>query len=154
MAGEKEKGILYTGMAYYFVRTYKKKRMNMLSAKLGENSARWLLLAKVLLAQYVVTGLVIVILSFVLLKWQASENIIQLAIIAIYVVATMFGGWLTGKKMENRRFMWGLAVGCIYFLLLTMISLMTGGDSIQVGNSFWTTLVLCAGGGMLGGMFS
>jgi len=109
---------------------------------------------KVLLFQYILTGVLLALLAFLLYKMGLGEGVVSFAIIVIYVLATMSGGWLTGKKMENRRFMWGLAVGCIYFLLLTMISLMTGGDSIQVGNSFWTTLVLCAGGGMLGGMFS
>ena len=109
---------------------------------------------KTLLFQYILTGLLLALLAFLLFKMGLGEKVISIAIIVIYVVATMFGGWLAGKKMENRRFLWGLGVGCAYFLILTIVSLVAGGDSLHMGNSFWTTLVLCAGGGMLGGMIS
>lgn len=109
---------------------------------------------KVLLFQYILTGLLLALLAFLLYKMGLGENIVSIAIIVIYVVATVFGGWMTGKKMESRRFLWGLLMGCAYFLLLTIISFVAGGDNLQVSNSFWTTLILCAGGGMLGGMLS
>ena len=152
--GEKEKGIFRTAGAYYFVRTYEMKRINMLNAKLGENSARWLLLAKVLLAQYVVTGLVIVILSFVLLKWQASENILQLAIIAIYVLANFLGGFIIGKTLQKQKCLWGLIVGVVYFFLLSLISFIINKSFYQDIPYAMTVLGICAGSGMLGGMVS
>ncbi|MBE5948374.1 MAG: TIGR04086 family membrane protein [Lachnospiraceae bacterium] len=150
----KEKGILRIGKAYYFVRTYEMKRINMLSAKLGENSARWLLLAKVLLAQYVVTGLVIIILSFILLKWQASENILQLAIIAIYVLVNFLGGLIIGKTLQKQKFLWGLIVGVVYFVLLSLISFIINKSFYQDIPYAMTVLGICAGSGMLGGMVS
>lgn len=109
---------------------------------------------KVLLFQYIMTGLLLALLAFLLYKMGLGEGIVSIAIIVIYIVATVFGGWMTGRKVENRRFLWGLLVGCVYFLLLTVVSFMAGGDNYQVGNSFWTTFVICAGGGMLGGMLS
>ena len=109
---------------------------------------------RTLLLQYILTGVLLALLAFLLFKMGLGEKVISIAIIVIYVAATMFGGWLAGKKMENRRFLWGLLVGSAYFLLLMIISLMAGGDNFYFGNSFWTTLIMCAGGGMLGGMLS
>lgn len=130
------------------------KRINMLSAKSGEGSARWLLLAKVLLAQYVVTGLVIVILSFVLLKWQASENILQLGIIAIYVLVNFIGGFIIGKTLQKQKFLWGLIVGMAYFVLLSLISFIINKSFYQDIPYAMTVFGICAGSGMLGGMLS
>lgn len=109
---------------------------------------------KTLIFSYIITGLLLAVLAFLLYKLGLGEKTVSFAIIVIYVVSTVVGGFITGKKMENRRFLWGLLMGSAYFLLLTIVSLLVGEGSIQSGNSFWTTLVLCAGGGMLGGMIS
>lgn len=109
---------------------------------------------KTLLFQYIITGILLAILTFVLFKAGLGEKAVSIAIIVIYVVATLFGGWMCGKKMENRRFLWGLLMGCGYFLVLTVVSLLMGAGNVNLGNSFWTTFFMCAGGGMLGGMLS
>lgn len=109
---------------------------------------------KTLLFQYILTGVLLLVLAFMLYKLELGERIVSFVIIAIYVVATFFGGVLAGKRMENRKFLWGLLVGGAYFLLLTVASAVLGEEGIRLGNSFWTTLVLCVGGGMLGGMVS
>ncbi len=111
-------------------------------------------LLKTLLFSYILTGAMLAILAFLLYKLGLGEKIVSIAIIVIYVASTLFGGFVTGKRMENRRFLWGLFMGAAYFLVLTAVSLCVGKGNIQVGNSFLTTLVLCAGGGMLGGMLS
>jgi putative membrane protein (TIGR04086 family) len=70
------------------------------------------------------------------------------------VAATFFAGFMTGKKIRNRRFLWGLLEGCAYFLVLAAVSFAVGQGKTGIDTSFFTTLVLCAGGGMLGGMLS
>lgn len=111
-------------------------------------------LLKSLLFSYILTGVMLAVLGFLLYKLGLDEKIVSIAIIVIYVAATLFGGFITGKRMGNRRFFWGLLMGCAYFLVLAAVSLWAGEGSIQLGNSFFTTLALCAGGGMLGGMLS
>lgn len=111
-------------------------------------------LMKSLLFSYILTVLMLGVLAFLLYKLQLGEKAVNIAIIVIYVAATFFGGFLAGKRMRTRRFLWGLAVGSAYFVILAAVSLIAGKGNIQVGNSFFTTLALCAGGGMLGGMVS
>ena len=106
---------------------------------------------KSLLFSYIITGTLLAILLY---KLSLSEKTVSIAIIAIYIVATLFGGFVTGKRMGNRRFLWGLVMGCAYFVILAAASFIVGKGSIEVGNSFLTTFALCAGGGMLGGMLS
>jgi len=111
-------------------------------------------LLKCLLFSYILTGVMLAVLAFLLYKLGLSEKTVSIGIIVIYVAATLFGGFITGKRMQNRKFLWGLLMGGAYFLILTAVSVCVGEGGIQVGNSFLTTLVLCAGGGMLGGMLS
>ena len=111
-------------------------------------------LLKCLLFSYIVTAVLLAVLAFLLYKLGLGEKLVSGAIIAIYVLATVLGGFIAGKRMKNRRFMWGLLVGAAYFVILAVVSAVFGQGAIQVGRSFFTTLVLCAGGGMLGGMMS
>lgn len=109
---------------------------------------------KSLLFSYILTGLLLALLAFALYRFGLGERVVSAAIIAIYVAATFFSGFVAGKRMESRRFFWGLAMGCAYFLVLAVVSLAVGKGDMQMGSSFFTTLALCAGGGMLGGMLS
>ena len=68
-------------------------------------------LLKSLLFSYILTGALLVILAFLLYKLNLSEKIVSAAIIVIYVAATFFAGFMTGKKIRNRRFLWGLLEG-------------------------------------------
>lgn len=111
-------------------------------------------LVKSLLFSYILTAVLLAVLAFLLYKLGLGEKTVSAAIIAIYVAGTFFGGFVTGKRMGNRRFLWGLLMGTVYFLVLAVVSLAVGKGNIQMGNSFFTTMALCAGGGMLGGMVS
>ena len=111
-------------------------------------------LVKSLLFSYILTGVLLALLAFLLYKLGLSEKTVSIAITAIYVAGTFFGGFVMGKKMGSRRFLWGLLMGTVYFLVLAVVSLCVGKGNIEMGSSFFTTLALCAGGGMLGGMVS
>lgn len=111
-------------------------------------------LVKSLLFSYILTAALLAVLAFALYKLGLDEKTVSIAIIAIYVAGTFFAGFVMGKKMGSRRFLWGLLMGTVYFLVLAVVSLCVGKGNIEMGSSFFTTLALCAGGGMLGGMVS
>lgn len=111
-------------------------------------------LLKSLLFSYILTGALLAFLSFLLYKVGLDEKIVSAAIIAIYVGATFFAGFAAGKKIQSKRFLWGLLEGCAYFCILAVLSFLTGGEGAELGSSFLTTFVLCGAGGMLGGMLS
>lgn len=111
-------------------------------------------LLKSLLFSYILTAGLLLILAFLLYKMQLSEQPVAIAIVVIYVLATLFAGFITGKKMKSRKFLWGLMMGAAYFIVLALVSLAVKQSPEALGNSFFTTMFLCAGGGMLGGMLS
>ena len=119
-----------------------------------ENGMSLLSFLKCLLFSYILTTILLLLLAFLLYKLQWKERIISIAIIVIYCAATFFAGFMAGKMAHNRKFLWGLLIGGAYFLVLVVISLAVNKTMGLQGNSFLTTLILCTGGGMLGGMVS
>ena len=109
---------------------------------------------KSLLASYIVTGILLLVLTFFMYKFELNEKIVSAAIVGIYVVSTLIGGMIIGKLTKSKRYLWGMVLGIIYFVLLLLITLgvyrTLNGDSVSIV----TSLILCAGGGMAGGMIS
>ena len=112
----------------------------------------WVL--KSLLASYIVTGILLLVLTFLVYKFELNEEIVVGAIVAIYVLSTFMGGFIIGKLTEVRKFVWGMAIGSIYVLLLFLISYGVYREFNTNGLNVITTVALCVGGGTLGGMIS
>lgn len=112
----------------------------------------WML--KALLASYIVTGLQLLGLTFLVYKFELDEQLVVAGIVAIYVVSTFMGGYIIGKLTEVKKYIWGMLTGVAYFLLLFLISYGVYREFNTNGISTITTAILCIGGGMLGGMLS
>ena len=109
---------------------------------------------KSILASYIVNGILLLVLTFFMYKFELNEKIVSAAIVGIYVVSTLIGGVIIGKLTKSKRYLWGMVLGILYFVLLLLITLgvyrTLNGDSVSIV----TSLILCAGGGMTGGMIS
>ena len=112
----------------------------------------WML--KSLLFSYVVTGMLLALLTVLLYKFELDEQLVSAAIVAIYVLATMAGGLVIGKLVKVRRFLWGLGLGAAYFALLMLITLGVYHTLNWNAANMITAFILCSGGGMIGGMIS
>lgn len=117
-----------------------------------DSKVLWVL--KALLVAYIVTGILLLILAALLYKMELDEKAVSAGIIAIYVIATLIGGLVIGKMAKTRRFVWGLGLGILYFLLLILITLGVYRTLDSGGVNMVTAFILCAGGGMIGGMIS
>ena len=109
---------------------------------------------KSLLASYIVTGILLLVLTFFMYKFELNEKIVSAAIVGIYVVSTLIGGMIIGKLTKSKRYLWGMVLGIIYFVLLLLITLGVYRTLNGDGVSIVTSLIPCAGGGMTGGMIS
>ena len=117
-----------------------------------ERKILWMV--KALLCAYVVTGIMLLILTVLLYKLGLSEENVNAGIILIYVISTFSGGFVIGKFAKVRKFLWGLLAGVLYFILLLLISLGIYHSLQGEAAHLVTTFLLCAGGGMLGRMVS
>lgn len=111
-------------------------------------------MVKALLVSYLLTGLLLLLLAGLLYRFQWDQGKIQIGIIAIYILSCFGGGFLGGKMVASRKFLWGILVGLLYFLILTVVSVAVNRELQTTTSGFITTLILCMGGGMLGGMLS
>ena len=114
----------------------------------------WQNLLIYLLGAYIVTAVILFLLAFLLYKLSLSEQIVSIGIIITYALSSFLAGFLTGKRMKQKRFLWGLIMGLAYFVVLLLISAIVNKSLGAVADSLFTTLMLCVGGGMLGGMLS
>lgn len=109
---------------------------------------------KYLLLSYIVTGGLLMLLALLVYRFSLSEKFVTVAIILIYIAASFLAGFIMGKKQKTRKFLWGLMMGGVYFLVLVILSLFINHSFKDVASNFFSVLVLCAGSGMLGGMLS
>lgn len=109
---------------------------------------------KAIIVSYVVTGLILVLLTTLLYRFGMGSSLVSAGVVAAYLLSGFTGGFLIGKKTEEKKFLWGALTGSAYFVILVIISLiMYGGIQGEIGN-FFTTMVMCVGSGMIGGMVS
>ena len=113
-----------------------------------------LFLLKCLLFSYILTGGLLMLLALMVYRFGLSEKTVSAVIVFIYIGATFFAGFVTGKKQKTRKFMWGLLMGVLYFMVLVILSLVVNHSFKDVASNFFSVLALCAGSGMLGGMLS
>lgn len=113
-----------------------------------------LFLLKLLAFSYIITAVFLLILSMLLYKFRLSETVINIGIVVIYIAATFLTGFLAGKKTGTKKYLWGLFLGAGYFLILTLISLIINHGISDFSGNFLSTLFICIGSGMLGGMLS
>lgn len=117
-----------------------------------DSPVMWIL--KALLASYIITGVLLALLTVLLYKLELNEKAVSAAIVAVYVISTLIGGIAIGKMAKRKRFLWGIGLGILYFALLMAITLGVYHTLNTDGVNLVTTLILCAGGGMAGGMIS
>lgn len=109
---------------------------------------------RTLLFSYIISGLLLFLLAFLMLKINLSGAIVSGGIIAIYVLSCFTGGFIMGKNSQQRRFVWGLITGLLYFLILIILSAIMNTFTGMNPSRMISVLFICSFSGMLGGMLS
>lgn len=111
-------------------------------------------ITKCMLAAYLLTAGLLLLLAFMLYRFGLSEKVVSVCIIAIYIAVTFLAGLLAGKRATKRRFLWGLAMGIAYYVILVIVSMIVNRGAQDIAGNMLTVFFLCACSGMLGGMLS
>ena len=108
----------------------------------------------ILVTMYIITGILLLLLAFLMYKMDLAEPVVNGAIIAIYIIAGFFGSFLMGKKAGVKKYLWGLLMGALYYgvLLLVGVILHQGLDAEPV--QLLSTMMLCLLSATAGGMIS
>lgn len=123
-------------------------------AQSEKKQSRLTYMIKMLLVAYLVTGVLLLILAFLLYRLEWNESQVNLGILVTYILSCFTGSFWLGKKIKQRCFLWGMALGGAYALLLTIVTWLTQ-HSVQGDlKAFVITYGLCILAGALGGMLS
>lgn len=109
---------------------------------------------KALMGGYIITVVLLLLLSLGLFKLDLANWIITAGIIVIYAVSCFLGGLYIAAGENNRKLLWGLAYGLLYYILLAVASLIISkGAPINTAEALRGFLV-CIAAGLVGGFSS
>ena len=107
---------------------------------------------KILLAMYALSGVLLVVLAVLVGRMEQEELIASVGVIVIYVLSCGLGGFLAGKLRKEKKFLWGMLLGAVYFAILFGVSVALNGPGALDWVHLTTTMAICVGSGMAGGM--
>ncbi|HWT75956.1 MAG TPA: TIGR04086 family membrane protein [Mobilitalea sp.] len=122
--------------------------------KILNQNTKILSLFKGLVISYIITAFILLLLSFLMLKLDLPGAVVSGGINFAYIISAFTGGFFVGKKLEQRKFLWGLIMGICYFLILMLVCLMMNSTSALPLGGLFTVFIICSLSGMLGGMIS
>lgn len=124
--------------------------MNQSAAK----QSRGTVLVKALFISYLCTGVILLILACIMYKAEPPNMFISAGVVFSYIFSAFVGGMIVGKKTQEKRFLWGIISGMLYFAIIFAISILMNKDIVSQIGSTITVFITCGFGGMLGGMLS
>ncbi|MCI6676608.1 MAG: TIGR04086 family membrane protein [Clostridiales bacterium] len=108
--------------------------------------------AKITIITAVFSLIFLLLLAGLMYTVHLSQSQISFGIFAIYIICCLIGGFLTGKKMKVRRFLWGLGFGSFYFLVLLLLSICFGSNVTENIRHILTVFAACTVSGLIGGI--
>jgi putative membrane protein (TIGR04086 family) len=111
-------------------------------------------LIKTFFVMYILSGLLLVLLAYIVSKVEQQEAVARWGVIGIYVISCLAGGFVMGKWKKQRKFLWGMAAGFCYVAVLILIAVVMAGGTFPSVAFMATALCICVFSGMLGGMLS
>ncbi|MBR5596668.1 MAG: TIGR04086 family membrane protein [Lachnospiraceae bacterium] len=100
---------------------------------------------------YLVTLTGIFLVAILLLLLPISEDIVDISVLLIYVVSCVICGYCIGKERKH-KFMWGMLGGCLYEVLLLVLSVILNASLEKGGEEVICLVSLCMASGGLGGI--
>lgn len=100
------------------------------------------------------TAVLLFLLALLVQKLQLEVGMVSVGISIAYVLSCFLGGFLAGKIQRTKKFLWGIFLGIWYMLVMFGITILVKKGMDTSFGEFLVNLLLCLGGGMLGGMVS
>ena len=109
-------------------------------------------MAKGVVLAYLISGICLLLLAFLMFQWDVAEGVVRGGIIFAYVFSCFLSGMVVSAHREGRKYLWGLAMGLLYYVILFAVSMILNRAVFTQIPGIFPALFLCAFGGMLGGM--
>ena len=111
-------------------------------------------IAKETLIQMIISVILIAMAAFVVLKISPSEMVIKVIILAVYAIAAFVGGFIMGRVMDKRKFLWGAAAGAIYIAIILLAAIIVKGSADARTIGVMSGIIVSLAAGTVGGMIS
>ena len=109
---------------------------------------------KALIAGYVLTLVMLLILTYVIKKFTLDEKTVDSIIGAVYLVGSFLGGMLTAWMAGRRRLVAGMFYGGLYMVILIIISSVMMKAPVYDTSSMVVKVLTGMASGAIGGFFS
>ena len=119
-----------------------------------ENKKFGLWIGKALLFASIFTVLVLLLTALLMYKADVSMETAGYVLMLAYIGAPFLGALYLGKKVREKRYLWGLFVGICYFLLFLLFSFVMEGAAQPNWMAQLRVLFMALAGGGIGGMIS
>lgn len=108
---------------------------------------------KALIISYIITGIMLIVLSLLLYKLHWGMTVVYFGVILTYVVSNLIGAHILANHIRHKRFFVGLIFAAMYFVILMLISLVSGGGITGGFSETFKVLLVCACSAIFGSLF-
>ncbi len=111
-------------------------------------------IVKVVIIDIIITIIAVLLLSFLTYKFRFGDSTLRIGIVVVYAISNFAGGFIVGKIKENKKYIWGALTGIVYFIVLSIVSVIVTGELYGNENMAVFAFVASVIGGTIGGMLS
>jgi len=99
---------------------------------------------------YAITAIVFIATAVAITYTSLPESTVPIIVMATCVAAVIVAGFDASRKANRRGWMWGMAAGGLYALILICIIIWISGGFVMDGRKVILTLLSVVGGGIGG----
>lgn len=107
---------------------------------------------KVAAAAVVISVLLILICAFIAYKLRLGEAQMGIMASVIYAAGAFIAGFGMGKLKKEKRLLWGLCAGAVYFMVILVVSIISGQGLYGDAGRLARCIIICLAAGGIGGV--
>lgn len=107
---------------------------------------------KSIIAAYILTAIVLLVLSFIMYKAKISMAGANSGILITYVLSCLVGGFIFSGSLSEKRYLGGGMMGVVYFVIVYIVSAVWNQSVAAQMPGMLTAFLICVFSGMFGGM--
>ena len=113
---------------------------------------KWMKMLKSVVVAYVLTAILLLVLSFIMYKAKISMAGANSGILVTYVLSCLVGGFIFSGSLSEKKYLGGGVMGVVYFVVVYIVSAVWNQSVAAQMPGMLTAFLICVFSGMFGGM--
>jgi len=122
----------------------------MIKSKLGIGRAQVLGLVTGVIIAYAITAVIFIGTAIGITYTNLQETTVPIIVMITCVISVMVAGFDASRRADNKGWVWGMAAGFLYAIVLICIIVWVSGGFVMDGRKVMLTLLSLIGGGIGG----